>query len=485
MCIGQFLRGCALKLAAMLVSMALVLSTMPASASAASVAELERELQQLRDEQQKIKKQQQNNETELTQEQKKKTSYEQEVQVVEKQLENYNQQIQQITAEINQTNQSIQRKDAEIVQKKDEIEQKQREIEENNELFKQRLEAMHVAQTSNSYLSLLLGAESFSDILSATETIRNISKHDQQLLNTLDQQHQALEQLKTELEKQKSVLEQEKQVLGQNKTKLEETKSGFEDKACELQDLLSLQNKSIVEIKQRQGKLELQYEANLEEISETEAQKQKQLEIARKAKEEYERQQKEKQKQQNNNSSSGGGSNSGSSGGSSNSGSSGGSNNGSSGGNSNSGSSGGNSGNQPNARGYIWPVPKGVGYVSSGYGTRWGRLHAGVDIAASIGTSILAAVDGIVVDVQKWDGVTKTGMQSYGNMVRLYHPSTDTYTRYAHCSKTLVSKGQTVKQGDKIAAIGSTGSSTGPHLHFEVSTGVSNTTRVNPLPYIQ
>ena len=107
--------------------------------------------------------------------------------------------------------------------------------------------------------------------------------------------------------------------------------------------------------------------------------------------------------------------------------------------------------------GYVWPAD---GVFMSGFGWRWGRIHAGIDIAAPIGTPILAAASG-VVDYSSWnDG-------GYGNMIDIRHAD-GTITRYAHMNELYVKEGQTVDQGQTIGAMGSTGFSTGPHLHFEI-----------------
>ncbi|KZR81344.1 Murein hydrolase activator NlpD precursor [Prochlorococcus marinus str. MIT 1342] len=105
---------------------------------------------------------------------------------------------------------------------------------------------------------------------------------------------------------------------------------------------------------------------------------------------------------------------------------------------------------------YIWPT-KGV--YTSGFGWRWGRMHQGIDIANLTGTPIRASKDGIVTHAG-WMG-------GYGYLVEISH-SDGASTRYAHNSKLLVRKGQLVPQGATIAKMGSTGRSTGPHLHFEI-----------------
>lgn len=113
------------------------------------------------------------------------------------------------------------------------------------------------------------------------------------------------------------------------------------------------------------------------------------------------------------------------------------------------------------------------GRLTSGFGPRWGSFHAGVDLAASYGTSIYAS-DGGTVIFSGWNS-------SYGKTVKIDHGN-GFVTWYAHCSSLYVSKGQKVAKGDKIAAIGSTGYSTGPHVHFEVR---KNGRAQNPMNYIR
>ena len=109
--------------------------------------------------------------------------------------------------------------------------------------------------------------------------------------------------------------------------------------------------------------------------------------------------------------------------------------------------------------------PVGAGALGSSFGWRidpfTGRsaLHTGLDFQAGTGTAILAAAGGIVV--------TQEVHPAYGNMIEIDHGN-DLVTRYAHASKVFVHKGDLVKRGQKIAEVGTTGRSTGPHLHFEV-----------------
>lgn len=113
------------------------------------------------------------------------------------------------------------------------------------------------------------------------------------------------------------------------------------------------------------------------------------------------------------------------------------------------------------------------GRLSSKYGARWGRLHAGIDIAGAMGSDILAADGGTVV----YAGYNANG---YGNLVKIDHGN-GMQTWYAHNSELLVSVGDKVYQGQTIAKLGNTGRSTGPHCHFEVRI---NGSAVDPLSYV-
>ena len=95
------------------------------------------------------------------------------------------------------------------------------------------------------------------------------------------------------------------------------------------------------------------------------------------------------------------------------------------------------------------------GVWTSGFGYRWGVLHGGIDIANSIGTPIVAAADGVVIDAGPTAG--------YGAWVKIRHAD-GTVTLYGHVNTWLVSVGERVMAGDQIATIGNRGNSTGPHL---------------------
>jgi len=124
---------------------------------------------------------------------------------------------------------------------------------------------------------------------------------------------------------------------------------------------------------------------------------------------------------------------------------------------------------------FVYPLR---GTLSSGFGWRnvsvnGNRYHAGIDLAAPLGTPVRAARDGLVVRAGWWG--------TYGYVVVIDHGD-GAETRYAHLSSFAVAAGDAVRQGDVIGAVGSTGASTGPHLHFEIR---FEGAAVDPLPYLQ
>ncbi len=117
----------------------------------------------------------------------------------------------------------------------------------------------------------------------------------------------------------------------------------------------------------------------------------------------------------------------------------------------------------------VWPSR---GFLTSKFGMRWGRLHAGIDVANKVGTIITAPADGVVIFI----GIK----QGYGNFMTISH-GYGISTNYGHLYSVLVKAGDKVKRGDRIAVVGNTGRTTGPHLHYEV---LINGVHVDPLYYI-
>jgi murein DD-endopeptidase MepM/ murein hydrolase activator NlpD len=118
------------------------------------------------------------------------------------------------------------------------------------------------------------------------------------------------------------------------------------------------------------------------------------------------------------------------------------------------------------------------GYVSSAFGERMDpfngeeAFHKGIDFAASAGAKVLSVAAGVVT----WSGMR----EGFGVLIEVAHGN-GLVTRYAHNSRALVNVGDTVQRGQAIAVVGSTGRSTGPHVHFEV---LKNSIAINPMNYI-
>jgi len=126
---------------------------------------------------------------------------------------------------------------------------------------------------------------------------------------------------------------------------------------------------------------------------------------------------------------------------------------------------------QPGGLAMVWPAE---GTFTSGYGWRWGRMHRGIDIANNVGTPIVAVAAGRVTFAGWHDG-------GYGYLVEITHED-GSLTRYGHNSALLVREGDPVRQGQVISQMGSTGRSTGPHLHFEIHPPGEGAT--NPLVFL-
>ena len=305
-----------------------------------------------------------------------------------------------------------------IAEKEEEIAQLQEKEKEQWATYEMRIRAME-ENGKVSYFEILFSANSFSDLLARISDIGEIMQYDEQVYQDIVDTRQATEDAKASLEEAKAAMEE-------SKAELEAEKAELEQQVAESAALLE-QIESDMDEYQR-----LYEEAQAEENN-------IQSEIDKMVKELEERAKAEEEARKNGSSS--------------------------------------GSGSSVIATGtFIWPAPA-SNIITSVYGTRLHpiyhtyRTHNGIDIGASYGTNVLAADSGTVI--------TSQYSSSYGNYIVLYH-SNGTTTLYAHMSQRLVSVGQTVSQGDVIGLVGSTGNSTGPHLHFEVSVGGS---RTNPLNY--
>lgn len=323
-------------------------------------------------------------------------------------------QMQNLQSQIDGLNTQINSLDASIEEKNTAIAEKQKNIDEDVETLKERLCAIYMMGDAST-LEILLQSESVIDMAQKVELLNIITEHDTKLIAQLTADMESIADEKAEIES-------EKEQVAAARTELESKGSELAEVQAEAERVLEELNQSVASV-----------QAESDRIAEEKAQAS--AEIDQWWKDYY------AQLAAQNNSSSG------SSGGSS------------------SGSIG--SGGYVSTGNFTWPVP-GFTNISCGYSSG----HKAIDISGGgrtiYGTPIVAADSGKVV--------TATYHYSYGNYVMIDHGGGYS-TLYAHASSLAVSAGQTVTKGQTIAYVGSTGNSTGPHLHFEVRV---NGNRQNP-----
>ncbi len=377
------------------------------------------------------------------------------IDVIQTNIDLLNKELENINTDIESAQNNIAGLDQSIIDQ-------QKEIDTNVELFKQRLCAMYVTGNDN-LATVVVGTSSFYDMMSRVEMVNRIASYDEELINGILADIDSMEESKKQLESEKLTLEM----------KLEEQQKRKEEKAQEMEVLYDKMQQTQSEIDRISREEQLTEEKKQElEAMNAEFDAEISAEIARQAaaaQAAYEAQQAKlaaeraaaaaaaQQAAQ-------------------------------------------SSGETytptyqqpayipaPSASGFAWPAP-GFCYISSYYGPRWGSFHGGIDVgdAGIHGGRACAAKSGTVITVcnscthdYPKDGSCGCG-GGYGNYVVISHDGTYS-TVYGHLASAAVSVGQYVNQGDVIGYIGSTGWSTGAHLHFEVRV---NGSRVDPLGYV-
>lgn len=346
---------------------------------------------------------------------------------VEGKLDDALQQVSEVSESINSVETDISNLTNQVKELDDSIVKKQKDLEEKQVLLDERLSAAYMNK-GNTYLEALFSG-GIVNFVSNYDMIKQIAEYDNNLIKSVKDTKQSLEQEKEKVEKVKSEKEEKKNEL----KKLQQEKQ-------KKVDSLTAEQKDI------QKKLE-DYNAEMKKLEKLEKE---QIEKEKKAKKEAEEKARIKNTKNNNTTNNNGGSN-----------------------------SGGSSNPTQSTGAFMWPVPSSH-RISSNYGYRihpiyhTKKLHAGIDIAAAGGADIVAADSGTVI-------LSSFGYNGgYGNYVIISHGNGVT-TRYAHCSNLYVKVGQTVTKGQTIAAVGTTGSSTGNHCHFEVRI---NGESKNPLNYV-
>ena len=383
---------------------------------------------------------------------------------------NIDQQIGLLYTEIENINTQIRSYSELIAANQEELDAAEAKLAELNEKNKERIQAMEEEGTV-SYWSVLFKAKSFTDLIDRLNMMEEIHRADQRRMNELSEAAQAVAEARTALESEKLALEDSRAELKASQAVLDEKRAEADELLAELNEDKRALDAMEADWEAEEAKLAAEIAAA--EVEYTKALKAEEearrKEEERKRKEEEERkrrEEEEKKKQEEANKGSGG-----NNGGSGNNGG----NNGGSGGN-NGGS--GNSGGSGFVSGESWGRPCSWIKLTSPYGYRIHpttgqyKFHNGVDLANDQGTPIYAARSGkVTVD---------TYGSTYGYYVTINHG--DGYSSlYAHMTRSVVDKGDTVKKGQLIGYMGSTGRSTGPHLHFSI---FYNGSSVNPMNYI-
>ncbi|MBE6837617.1 MAG: hypothetical protein E7509_06500 [Ruminococcus sp.] len=337
-----------------------------------------------------------------------------------------------------------------IAVKEAEIEKKTQEIAEGKDAFLQRLRAMYIAG-DDTYASVLIGATDFYDMLMKVELVKRVAGYDKQVIDELYD-------LKKQLEAEEEALEIKKGELEATLEEYNTQKTEQENQRVKLQDLYEESERKADQFKNDIDQSEHDHDELAGEMLDLED-----IIADLVAKEEERKKQEALQQQQQQQKPSGGNNNNG---------------------------LGGTFGGDIHVNGsgvFAWPVP-GFYHVTSGIGWRWGSYHKGIDISSYgiRGANITASDSGTVVKVNNscrhdWGKSGSCGCGGgYGNYCIINHGN-GYMTLYAHAQYMNVSVGQQVSQGQTLGIIGSTGWSTGDHLHFEVRL---NGTAVNPLDYV-
>ncbi len=345
---------------------------------------------------------------------------------IQKEVEELNGKIASYENEIDDLTSQIDETSANIDTMTQELTKKEKELEEKEELLKKRLVASYKAG-STSYLDVLLSSGSLTNFLSNYYLIEQLAESDQKLIDTITTTKNQVAEAKTQLEENKKSLEDARELQENKKNALAVNKSEKNEKVAQLSD----EDKKL---QQQIEDMQSQDSAIRAAIKKAQAAE----EAARKA----------AAANKNN-------------------------------GNKNNGNN--SSSPSSNPGGFIYPVPSAYAKITTGLYYSNGSYHGGVDFGSGgiAGQPVYAVKSGTVI-------LALALTTSYGNYVVIDHHD-GTYTLYAHgqAGSICVSPGQSVSQGQQIMKVGSTGNSTGAHLHFEVrvSPGGYNN-RVSPLKYL-
>ncbi len=371
-----------------------------------------------------LQQQQQQNEKEIEDTKDEQEKIKKEMTSIQKEVDALNTKISGYQDDIYALADDIEDTEDNIKKTEENIEKTQKELEKKEKLLEDRLVASYKAGETT-YLDVLLSSESLTSFLSSYYMIQTLADNDTKLIK--------------QVQETKEALKESKKALEEAKTKLEKSKKILETKKSELSVVRNQKNKKVTQLSAEERDLEKKIEQMQAEDSRIRA-------AIKKAKaREKARAEAERRKQLAN------------------------------------GSSGSSAPTSPSKGGFIYPVPSAYATVTTGLYYSKGGYHGAVDFGSHgiNGQPVYAAKSGIVI-------LTARLTYSYGNYVLIDHED-GTYSLYAHgqAGSICVSEGQSVSRGQQIMRVGSTGNSSGPHLHFEIRLspgGYSN--RVNPMNYL-
>lgn len=414
-----------------------------------SISDLEQQLQQLEQENQKYQKILDDTKSDIAEKEEYKSALVSKVQVLDE--------------KIAVTREKISSLNDDIKEKQDAYDKGLSEVEDQFDTLANRLRILYMSGNATD-LEIIFGAKDFSDLIDKMELVKSLANSDKELIS----------EIQTKLDE----LSTQKESLEADKKDLETQQSSLKSDQDEFNKLISDNDEILKNL----------YASNSKAQSSLESAALKSDEIESKISEYYAAQKAAAEQAaraaQSSSSSSGGSSGSSSSSSSSGSSSSGSSSSGSS-------SSGSSSVIVPSGSGFAWPTPGFVSLSSEWFEDREVYNHGGIDIAGAgiMGTPVVAAADGTVIATNSscthnWGKSYSCGCGGgYGNYVMISHAG-GKMTVYGHLTSLTVSTGQTVSRGQVIGYVGSTGNSTGPHLHYECRL---NGVRYNPMseyPYM-
>lgn len=406
------------------------------NATSDSISEKKDKIKELEDRNQQIAASIAAIDDDITQSERKQELYWEKLLVAQKQLDTYNNMLYLMEQDITVKQADIDALDLQITDKETDIDQKEKDIEklrleneENLDRFGKILHAMYVTENTDIF-SVLAESTDIYDLLVRTKMLINVSRQNEEMMEALKKSIEDVEKRKQQLEEDKADLEasrtkavEEKKSLESDKTELEEKRKEEQRLSNEYTDSYNKYSQEITDFEQRQKQLESEKQANAAEIAAYQEQIEREIKAAQEG-----------------------------------------------------------SNQQYQEGDWWWPLETQFNKISTYFGNDvlYGqpRFHYGIDIYGGgiFGHPIYASKAGTVIIAKN----TYIAGYSYGKYVVIDHG--DGYsTLYGHASELCVSVGQVVEQGETIAYVGSTGNSTGPHLHFEVRV---NNVAQDPFNYV-